>query len=72
MAKNEKVGTAGNAKAAAPEMSEETGLNETGRVQRPSPELQKLIDNPNLNQAGNDRGSHDEPETGSQTGADID
>lgn len=37
-----------------------------------SPALQKLIDNPNLNQAGNERGSHDEPETGSQTGADID
>jgi hypothetical protein len=37
-----------------------------------SAELQRLLDNPNLNQAGNERGSHDEPLSGSQTGADID
>lgn len=50
----------------------QTAVAETGRGQGASPALQKLIDNPNLNQAGNDRGSHDEPESGSQTGADID
>ncbi len=47
-------------------------LPEEDPAERPSVERQKLIDNPNLNQAGNDRGSHDEPATGSQTGSDID
>ena len=46
--------------------------DEKAPAERISAERQKLIDNPNLNQAGNERGSHDEPETGSQTGADID
>ena len=47
-------------------------VSEEDSAERPSVERQKLIDNPNLNQAGNDRGSHDEPATGSQTGSDID
>lgn len=62
----------GKGQGGAPDAAKETSLNETGRVHRTSTERQRLIENPNLNQAGNERGSHDEPESGSQTGADID
>jgi hypothetical protein len=40
-------------------------------VQEAPPARQKLIRDPNLNQAGNDRGSLDQTQ-GSQTGNDID
>jgi hypothetical protein len=39
-------------------------------VHRSQHERGKLIENPNLNQAGNDLGSNDQS-SGSQTGADI-
>ncbi len=54
------------------QQDEEPRREEEERPRHISAELQKLIDNPNLNQAGNERGSHDEPQSGSQTGADID
>lgn len=48
----------------------ETEISELGAY-RMSPARERLIENPNLNQAGNDAGSEDNT-TGSQTGNDID
>ena len=45
--------------------------HERPRHQHTEPERNKLIHDPNLNQAGNDRGSLDQTQ-GSQTGNDID
>jgi hypothetical protein len=61
----------GSGQGGAPEATEETPLNETGRPKRTSTERAALIDNPNLNQAGNERGSQDQTD-GLQTGSDID
>jgi hypothetical protein len=61
----------GSEQGGAPDVGKETSLNESGRVHRTRTERAALRDNPNLNQAGNERGSEDQAE-GSQTGNDID
>lgn len=61
----------GSRQGGAPEARKETELNEVGRPHRTSKERARLIDEPNLNQAGNERGSEDNTQ-GSQTGNDID
>lgn len=63
----------GSRQGGAPEQMKETDLNERGRVHRTRTETERerLIEDPNLNQAGNDRGSADQTQ-GSQTGNDID
>jgi hypothetical protein len=61
----------GSRQGGAPELGNEAALNETGRPHRTRTERNALIDNPNLNQAGNDRGSQDQTD-GLQTGNDID
>jgi hypothetical protein len=56
----------------APEMPKETDLNEVGRPHktRVEKEREKLIQDPNLNQAGNERGSVDQTR-GSQEGSEV-
>jgi hypothetical protein len=54
-----------------PEAPKATDKLEMGKVHRTRTERRKLIRDPNLNQAGNDRGSADQVQ-GSQTGSDID
>lgn len=61
----------GSRQGGAPGEPKETDLDEVGRPHRTSTERARLIDDPNLNQAGNDRGSLDNTQ-GSQTGNDID
>jgi hypothetical protein len=61
----------GSEQGGAPDVGKETSLNETGRVHHTRTERAALRDNPNLNQAGNERGSEDNT-SGSQTGNDID
>jgi len=55
----------------APDAPKGTDALERGRARRTATEREKLIDDPNLNQAGNERGSGDQVQ-GSQTGNDID
>jgi hypothetical protein len=59
----------GSRQGGAPEASTET--NEAGRVHRTRTERAALIEDPNLNQAGNARGSQDQTD-GLQTGNDVD
>ena len=61
----------GSRQGGAPDALEETDLNEQGRPHRTATERERLIRNPDLNQADNSRGSQDQTQ-GSQTGADID
>jgi len=61
----------GSRQGGAPEASKETSLNETGRPHRTRTERAALIENPNLNQAGNERGSQDNTD-GLQTGNEVD
>jgi hypothetical protein len=61
----------GSEQGGAPDVSKATSLNETGRVHHTRTERAALRENPNLNQAGNERGSEDNT-SGSQTGNDID
>jgi hypothetical protein len=55
----------------APDAPKATDKLESGKVHRTRTERRKLMRDPNLNQAGNDRGSADQVQ-GSQTGNDID
>jgi hypothetical protein len=61
----------GGTPSGAPDAPQSTKLNEVGRPHHTRTERAKLIDDPNRNQAGNDRGSEDNTQ-GSQTGNDID
>ena len=63
--------TIGSRQGGARDRQNETGLDEAGRPHRSRSEREELSRNPDLNQAGNSRGSQDQTE-GSQTGADID
>ncbi len=54
-----------------PEAPKTTEAPETGRAHRTQTEHGKLVENPNLNQAGNELGSNDQAQ-GSQTGNDVD
>jgi len=62
----------GSVPSGAPEMPKATDLNEVGRPHRTRTEKarEKLIRDPNLNQAGNERGSLDQTQ-GSQTGNEV-
>ncbi len=70
---NDQAGGApiGSRQGGAPGAIKETELNEVGRPHKTRTERNRLIDDPNANQAGNDRGSQDNTQ-GSQTGNDID
>ena len=57
----------GSRQGGAPDAANSTDTLETGT----SAARERLIENPNLNQAGNDSGSRDQSQ-GSQTGNDID
>ena len=61
----------GSRQGGAPDASKSTDTLGSGRVHRTSTERERLINNPNLNQAGNEAGSRDQSQ-GSQTGNDID
>jgi hypothetical protein len=61
----------GSRQGGTPDRPNETELNEVGRPHRTRSEREELSRNPDLNQAGNSRGSQDQT-GGSQTGADID
>ena len=61
----------GSRQGGAPEAPKATDTLETGKVHRTRTERKKLMEDPNLNQAGNDRGSSDQIQ-GSQTGSDVD
>ena len=61
----------GSRQGSAPDASKATNTLESGKVHRTSTERERLINNPNLNQAGNEAGSGDQTQ-GSQTGNDID
>jgi hypothetical protein len=53
------------------EERERTDAPGTGKAHRTPTERERLMQDPNLNQAGNDRGSGDQVQ-GSQTGSDVD
>ena len=61
----------GTGQGGAPDVLKETDVMEVGRPHRSRSERGKLIEDPNLNQSGNDRGSADQTK-GGQTGAEID
>lgn len=61
----------GSRQGGAPDALKETSLNETGRPHHTRTERAALIRDPNLNQAGNERGSQDNTD-GLQTGNEID
>ena len=61
----------GSRQGGAPDAPKATDTLEKGKVHRTATERERLIRDPNLNQAGNDRGSADQAQ-GSQTGSDID
>lgn len=61
----------GSRQGGAPEAQKSTDVLEQGRAHHTRTERAKLIENPNLNQAGNDRGSADSTQ-GSQTGNEVD
>ena len=61
----------GTGQGGAPDALKETELYEVGRPHYTRTERAKLIQDPNRNQAGNERGSNDSAQ-GSQTGNDID
>ena len=60
----------GSRQGGAPDAPKATDALEAGKVHRTKTERAKLIRDPNLNQAGNDRGS--DQVQGSQTGNDVD
>ena len=60
----------GSRQGGAPDAPKATDTLESGKVHRTRTERKKLMEDPNLNQAGNDRGSADQVQ-GSQTGNDI-
>jgi hypothetical protein len=64
-------GPIGSRQGGAPDALKETSLNETGRPHRTRTERAALIEDPNLNQAGNARGSQDNTD-GLQTGNEVD
>lgn len=61
----------GSRQGGAPDAPKAPDTLEKGKVHRTKTERAKLIRDPNLNQAGNDRGSADQVQ-GSQTGNDVD
>ena len=61
----------GSRQGGAPDASKAADTLEQGRAHRTLTEREKLIENPNLNQAGNEAGSRDQSQ-GSQTGNDVD
>ncbi len=61
----------GSRQGGAPRALKETDFLEQGRPHKTRQERARLVDDPNLNQAGNDRGSGDNTQ-GLQTGNDID
>ena len=61
----------GSRQGGAPEKRDDTALNEVGRPHPTRNERERLARNPDLNQAGNSRGSQDQTQ-GSQTGNDVD
>jgi hypothetical protein len=61
----------GSRQGGAPDAPKATDTLEKGKVHRTPRERQRLIRDPNLNQAENDRGSGDQAQ-GSQTGSDVD
>jgi hypothetical protein len=61
----------GSRQGGAPDAPKGTDTLESGKVHRTGTERRKLMEDPNWNQAGNDRGSADQVQ-GSQTGNDID
>ena len=65
-------GQGGTVPSGAPDSPKETELNEVGRPHRTRTEKarEKLIRDPNLNQAGNDRGSGDQTR-GAQEGNEV-
>jgi hypothetical protein len=61
----------GSRQGGAPDAPKEADTLAVGKVHRTRTERQRLIRDPNLNQAGNERGSGDQVQ-GSQTGNDVD
>jgi len=61
----------GSRQGGAPDKRDEAALNEVGRPHPTRTERERLSRNPDLNQAGNSRGSQDQTQ-GSQTGSDVD
>jgi len=61
----------GNRRGGAPDARKSTDTLETGKAHRTATERERLMRDPNLNQAGNERGSGDQAQ-GSQTGNDVD
>jgi hypothetical protein len=61
----------GSRQGGAPDAPKSTGVGERGKVHRTRTERERLREDPNVNQAGNERGSGDQAQ-GSQTGNDID
>jgi len=61
----------GRRKRGTPDARETTDTPERGKAHRTLTERERLMQDPNLNQAGNDKGSGDQVQ-GSQTGSDID
>lgn len=61
----------GSRQGGAPDAPKATDALEKGRVRRTATERERLAEDPNANQAGNERGSGDQAQ-GSQTGNDID
>ena len=60
----------GSRQGGAPDAPKATDVLESGKVHRTRTERKKLMEDPNLNQAGNERGSLDQTQ-GSQTGNEI-
>jgi hypothetical protein len=61
----------GSRKRGTPGVRESTDTAERGKAYRTLTERERLMQDPNLNQAGNERGSGDQVQ-GSQTGNDVD
>jgi len=61
----------GGRRGGPPDAPKATDTLERGRVRRAPTERERLAEDPNANQAGNERGSGDQAQ-GSQTGNDID
>jgi hypothetical protein len=61
----------GSRQGGAPDAPKSTDVIERGKVHRTRTERERLREDPNANQAGNERGSGDQAQ-GSQTGNDID
>jgi len=61
----------GNRRGGVPDARKSTDTLATGKAHRTATERERLMRDPNLNQAGNERGSGDQAQ-GSQTGNDVD